>query len=222
MLDFPPPAPVVTGVSPASGPQAGGTAVTVTGTDLAGATSVSFGGHNAASFSCAATSCTATAPASSVAGTVDVRVTTAGGTSAVVPADRFGYVAPTADAAVGLTASPVSGLLGGRVDYTLTVTGRGPDPVTGVTVTSALPSGMIATSSDCTIASGRLTCAIAGPLAVGASVTRHFTVQVGLLDLGRTFAVTTARTASTPADPVPGNDSASRTCKAALLQITCG
>ena len=36
-------APTVTGISPTSGPTAGGTSVTITGTDLTGATSVKFG-----------------------------------------------------------------------------------------------------------------------------------------------------------------------------------
>ena len=39
----PPPPPTVTGVSPASGPAAGGTSVTVSGTNLTGATAVDFG-----------------------------------------------------------------------------------------------------------------------------------------------------------------------------------
>ena len=55
----PPSAPAVTGVSPASGPAAGGTAVTVTGTNLSGG-SVAFGVTPATGVSCTAASCTAT------------------------------------------------------------------------------------------------------------------------------------------------------------------
>ena len=40
----PPPAPTVTGVSPSSGPMAGGAYVTINGANFTGATSVSFGG----------------------------------------------------------------------------------------------------------------------------------------------------------------------------------
>ncbi|MFJ9951697.1 beta-propeller fold lactonase family protein [Kitasatospora sp. NPDC091207] len=223
VLGFPLPVPVVTAVSPASGPQAGGTTVTVTGTDLAGATAVSFGAAgNAATFSCTETSCTANAPAASAGGAVDVRVTTPGGTSAVVPAGRFTYIAPTADLAVALGANPVGGLLSGRVDYTLTVTNQGPETVTSATVTADLPTGLTSSSTDCTVAAGKLTCAITGPLAKGASVTRHLTVHVGLLNLGRTFTVTATRTASAPTDPVVTNDRASRTCTATLaLLISC-
>ena len=84
------PAPVVTGVSPSSGPAAGGTAVTVTGSDLTGG-SVAFGSTAATGVSCSASSCTATSPAGS--GTVDVTVTTPGGTSATGSADKFTYTA---------------------------------------------------------------------------------------------------------------------------------
>ena len=86
----PPPVPVVTGVSPSSGPAAGGTAVTVTGSGLSGG-SVSFGSAPASGVSCAATSCTAISPAGS--GTVYVTVKTSGGTSATSAADQFTYQA---------------------------------------------------------------------------------------------------------------------------------
>ena len=85
-----PPVPVVTGIAPAGGPATGGTAVTVTGSGLSGGT-VAFGGTAAASASCTSTSCTAISPAGT--GTVDVTVTTAGGTSATSPADQFAYQA---------------------------------------------------------------------------------------------------------------------------------
>jgi hypothetical protein len=90
----PPPAPTVTGVSPTSGPSMGGTAVTITGTALTGATGVKFGSAAATAFTVNSdTSITATAPAAQ-AGAVDVTVTTAGGTSATSSADQFTYVAP--------------------------------------------------------------------------------------------------------------------------------
>jgi hypothetical protein len=87
----PPPPPAVTGVSPARGPAAGGTPVTVSGSNLAGGT-VKFGSKAATGVSCSASSCTAKSPAGT--GTVDVRVTTGAGTSATSPADRFTYVKP--------------------------------------------------------------------------------------------------------------------------------
>lgn len=87
-------APSVSGLSPASGPIDGGTVVTITGTGLTAATSVTFGGVAATTVTVdSATKITATAPARP-AGIVDVLVTTPGGTSANTAADNFLYVAP--------------------------------------------------------------------------------------------------------------------------------
>jgi len=78
----PPPSVTVTAIAPTNGSNAGGTAVTITGTGFStnpGGTFVNFGSiQNAANtVTCAsATSCTATSPAGS--GTVDVRVTVNG------------------------------------------------------------------------------------------------------------------------------------------------
>jgi hypothetical protein len=112
--------PVVSAVSPSSGPNGGGTTVTVTGQNfLAGATNVSFGPT-------AATSVTVTSPTSLTAvsppgtGAVDVTVTTAGGTSATSSADQFTYplVTPTI---TGL--SPNQGPKTGGTPVTITGTG---------------------------------------------------------------------------------------------------
>jgi YVTN family beta-propeller protein len=89
------PAPVVTSISPNNGPETGGTSVTITGTDFAGATAVSFGSAAATSFTVVDdTTITATAPAASVVGTVDITVTTPAGTSATSPADQYAYTFP--------------------------------------------------------------------------------------------------------------------------------
>jgi hypothetical protein len=113
------PAPTVTGVSPTSGPATGGTSVTITGTNLSGATAVSFGGTPAATYAVnSATRITATAPAHS-AGTVDVVVTGPGGSSATSAADRFSFVgAPTVTAV-----SPNSGPTAGGTSVTITGSG---------------------------------------------------------------------------------------------------
>ena len=85
------PLPTVTGVSPSSGPAAGGTTVTITGTNFDGTTAVSFGSKPAASFSVVSdTTLTAVAPAGS--GTVDVTVSNPG-QSAATAADKFTYTA---------------------------------------------------------------------------------------------------------------------------------
>jgi IPT/TIG domain len=82
--------PSVTGVAPSSGPQAGGTTVTITGTNFSAVTNVKFGANSAPSFTVSsATSITAVSPAGF--GSVDVTVTTAGGTSLTSAADTFTY-----------------------------------------------------------------------------------------------------------------------------------
>ncbi|MCZ4101427.1 IPT/TIG domain-containing protein [Streptomyces sp. H39-C1] len=215
----PVPPPVVTGVSPNTGPPAGGTTVTITGTALSDATAVTFGaGHNAAAVTCSPTSCTAVAPAGTV-GTVDVRVTTAAGTSAVSAADHFTYAA--ADVSVALVAGPAPGLLGGKINYTLTVTNHGPSALTSAAVTAALPTPMTATSSDCGVSAGHINCTV-GTLSSGAATTRHFTVPVGLLSLNLPYSVTATRTASAPVDLNSANNSATRTCTVITsLIISC-
>ncbi len=86
-----PPAPTVTGVSPTSG--FNGTSVTVTGTNFTNASAVDFGAAAATFFTVNnSNSITATAPFGTL-GTVDVTVTTPGGTSATGAADQFTYIA---------------------------------------------------------------------------------------------------------------------------------
>jgi uncharacterized repeat protein (TIGR02543 family) len=87
--------PTVAAISPSSGPVSGGTPVTITGTGFStipGVTAVDFGITTALEVSCSSTtSCTATSPGE-VAGTVDVTVGTANGTSTTSVAVGFTYV----------------------------------------------------------------------------------------------------------------------------------
>ncbi|MGH9093466.1 MAG: IPT/TIG domain-containing protein, partial [Acidimicrobiales bacterium] len=86
--------PIVTGVAPASGPPAGGTSVTITGLQLATATAVDFGSLPAAGVTQqSATQVTAVSPPQA-AGTVDVTVANAEGTSITSALDRFTYTVP--------------------------------------------------------------------------------------------------------------------------------
>jgi hypothetical protein len=102
------PAPTVTKIEPSSGPAAGGTSVTITGTNLSGATAVKFGATNATSFTVnSATSITAVSPAGT--GTVDVTVTTPEGTSATSSADQFTYVMPVREPPTVTKVVPRSG-----------------------------------------------------------------------------------------------------------------
>jgi hypothetical protein len=93
-------APTITSLAPSSGTTLGGTSVTITGTGFTNVTGVTFGGTPATAFTVTpSTIISATAPAH-VAGTVDVVVTTAGGTNANTASDNYTYVAPPAAPAV--------------------------------------------------------------------------------------------------------------------------
>ena len=82
-------APSVTAISPESGPTSGGTSVTITGSGFTGVSGVNFGSTSTSGFVVnSSTSITVTAPAGN-AGTVDVTVTTSGGTSPTSGADQF-------------------------------------------------------------------------------------------------------------------------------------
>jgi IPT/TIG domain. len=86
------PVPTVTGISPSSGFADGGTTVTITGTGLSNVTAVKFASTNATAFTTnSATLLTATSPTGLVGQTVDITVTTPGGTSATSSADQFTY-----------------------------------------------------------------------------------------------------------------------------------
>jgi hypothetical protein len=101
--------PVVLSVSPSAGPITGGTVVTVRGSGFTGVESVLFGATAGSKMKVVSGSELTVASPAHAAGRVDVRVTTPGGTSAVVPADRFSYIAPL---------SPVSGVKAGKVTAT--------------------------------------------------------------------------------------------------------
>jgi len=78
----------VTGVSPDTGPDTGGTEVTITGTGLAATEKVTFDGTLATFAVVSDTTLTAATPPSGTDGTVDVTVTGPGG----APAGTFTYV----------------------------------------------------------------------------------------------------------------------------------
>ncbi|HXD55477.1 MAG TPA: IPT/TIG domain-containing protein [Solirubrobacteraceae bacterium] len=139
--------PEVTKLSLKGGPATGGTVVTVTGTGFAGPVSVSFGGVPATAVTVSSpTSLTATSPAN-VSGTLDVTVTTTGGTSATSSKDRFKY------APVVLSVTPANGPLAGA--NTVTLTGAGFAPGTGLTKIKfgkgASKSVVCESTSTCTV-----------------------------------------------------------------------
>ena len=107
--------PTVTSISP-TGARSQAARRCLTGTNFTGATAVKFGVTNASSFTVnSATSITAVSPAG--AGTVDVTVTTPGGTSATSASDQFSYtpaptvgsISPSSGSAIGSTSVAVTG-----------------------------------------------------------------------------------------------------------------
>jgi hypothetical protein len=123
----PSPPPVVTGISPASGPETGGTVVHLIGSGFDGATAVHFGGSLAEFVLESPESLTAYAPPGT--GNVGVVVTTPGGTS---PEVNYAY-APSA--AVSLTNSANPSVHGQKVTFTAVVEPAkgGPTPLGTVT-----------------------------------------------------------------------------------------
>lgn len=138
------PPPVVTALSPANGPPAGGTAVSVTGTGFTGASAVQFGGVPATSlFVLNDTQLVAVSPPGS--GQVDLTVITHVGTSATGAPDQFDYVGVTA-------VSPAVGAPGGGT--AVTISGSGFAQATGVTFGTVAGTNMTKVSdSEITVTS---------------------------------------------------------------------
>jgi Bacterial Ig-like domain (group 3) len=86
------PPPIVTSITPSSGSSAGGTSVTITGSNFTGATDVEFGSSPASVFTINSDSqTTAISPSGTSGMIVDVTITTPSGTSATSAADQFTY-----------------------------------------------------------------------------------------------------------------------------------
>jgi len=89
------PAPGVALVSPTSGPVSGGTSVKISGHDFTEVTAVRFGSTLATSFTVDSEGLiTAVSPPTATAGTVDITIAAAGGSSPTIAADQFTYLAP--------------------------------------------------------------------------------------------------------------------------------
>ncbi|MGV9271000.1 IPT/TIG domain-containing protein [Kitasatospora sp. NPDC003701] len=145
-------APAVTGISTVTGPGTGGTAVTLTGTNLDNGF-VLFGGSVAAG-ACTATGCTVTAPGGT--GSTPVTVVTPGGSAAAPAAFDYTGAAPPAPAApvvTGLTTStgPAAGGTGIYVQGS------------GLAAGTVLFGGVPATRSSC----GPTLCSATAPAGTG-------------------------------------------------------
>ena len=155
--------PTVTSLSPTSGAFVGGTSVTITGTNLTGATAVDFGVLAATAYTVnSSTSITATSPAVAFATSVDVTVTTPVATSATSAADQFTYNPVPFVTGV----SPNTGNTAGGTSVTITGTGlTGASAVKFGTVSAINYTVNSATSISVTSPAGS-----AGPVDVTVSV----------------------------------------------------
>jgi len=182
--------PTVTGIVPSSGPAAGGTAVTISGTNFTGATGVTIGGTAAASVVVvSSTSITAFTPAGT-AGTASVVVTTPGGSNAAntlftyIGLQTITFANPgtqTVGTPLTLAATASSGL---AVSFTSTTTS-----ICTVSITAAI----FVASGTCTIDANQ-----SGNSAYAAApqVQQSFTVNTGSQTI--TFANPGTQTVGTP------------------------
>lgn len=136
------PAPTVTSVSPARGPEVGGTEVTITGTNLNEVTAVDFGASPASFFVNNMGSITVLSPPGAPGETVDVTVTAFGGTSLTSSADRFSYVAAPTVTGVSPETGPA---LGGS---TVTITGTNLAEATAVDFGSSSATSVVVDSQN--------------------------------------------------------------------------
>ena len=168
--------PSVSSVSPSSGPAAGGTAITITGTNFATGATVTFGSAAATNVVVvSSTSITATTPAGS-AGAVTVTVTVSGQGGSL--ANGFTYIVPPTVTAV----SPSSGSTAGGTAVTIT----GTNFASGATVTfgsAAATNVVVASSTSITAATpagsaGAVTVTVTNPGVQSGSLTNGFTYVV--------------------------------------------
>ncbi|WP_394663379.1 putative Ig domain-containing protein [uncultured Sphingomonas sp.] len=183
-------APAVTAVAPNSGGAGGGNSVTVTGTGFTNATAVNFGATSASSFTVnSATQITATAPAGS--GTVNVTVTSPGGTSATGAGNQYRYVAAPTISAI----SPTGGSSGGGTPVTIT----GTDFVNGNTYSVSFGATTVPATYASATTLTATTPAGTGTATVG--VTDTTTGQASTGSVNYTFAAPTVTALSVTSGP---------------------
>jgi hypothetical protein len=115
-----PPVSTVTSITPALGPSAGGTSVTVNGTNFTGVTNVRFGSAPATYTVNSSAQIVATSPPG--LGAANVTVTSSSGTSATSSVNQFMYQTPVVPPAV-TALSPSSGSTAGGTPVSITGTG---------------------------------------------------------------------------------------------------
>ena len=162
---------------------AGGTVVTITGTNLANATQVDFGSTILTSFTATPTSITLTSPAATIAGPVDVRVVNPGGPSAVTSADQFTYVAPPTATVQFSSGSETVNESAGTFSIPVTLSSAAstavsiPFTLSGTATAGSAYSGL--TSSPLVIPAGQTSAAITGALLADPGAIQTLTFTMG-------------------------------------------
>ncbi|MGA5823670.1 beta strand repeat-containing protein [Kitasatospora sp. NPDC094028] len=181
-------APVITGLTPNQGPTSGGNTVTISGTNLSGATSVLFGTHAATITANTGTQITVTAPAGA-AQSVNVTVTTSAGTSNPLP-----YIYVAAPDVTGLI--PTTGPSGGG--NTVTLFGS------GLALTSAVHFGSAAATNTTVISDSQIT--VTAPAGTGTVlVTATTPGGTSTIGLGNAYYIYVAPPVITSISPAQGS-----------------
>lgn len=165
------PSPVISSINPSTGPDSGGTTVTISGTGFSGTTSVLFGGTDAASFQVvSSTEIIAVTPTGS--GNVEVTVETPNGSGSSGGQDEFTYEAGSTSAsqAATMTVSP-SGTQtvspGNALTFTFVVDDSQGNPVANSTVdfatTGSLNPADLSAASGVTSSQGTVTVTYTDP-----------------------------------------------------------
>ncbi|MDP9835267.1 uncharacterized protein YhjY with autotransporter beta-barrel domain [Neorhizobium huautlense] len=169
------PLPAITSVSPNTGSTLGGTAVTVSGTGLTGASALAFGGVAATSFTVVSDiQITAVTPAGA-SGPVDVSVTTPGGSNSLPAGFTYTAAPPTLS-----SASPNDGSTTGGT--TVTIVG------TNLTGANAVAFGVTPAASYTVVSDTQITAV--SPAHAAGTVDIVVTTPLGSADLPGAFTFT--------------------------------
>ncbi|MEU2432094.1 IPT/TIG domain-containing protein [Streptomyces sp. NPDC007861] len=170
-------------IDPDQGSTGGGTAVTVTGTNLGGATAVLFGYKQATITGNSATSVSVVSP--SGAGVVETTVITPGGKSGAVP---FHYTPPPVVVAVSPASGPVAG------GSTITITGRNLGTAETVDFGGTAATPVVVDDSSLTVLT---------PAAAAGTVSLVVTTRGGIADASFSFVDPPTATGFAPLTGLP-------------------
>ncbi|WP_435242247.1 Ig-like domain repeat protein [Streptomyces cucumeris] len=199
------PTPDVTGVSPSTGPIAGGSTILLTGTGLSLVSGVFIGGVPAVSFRAFSDTLVVVVTPPGTPGSADITVLTPGGTATLTGA--FGYMAPTETA---VTSAPDPSLVGEPVTFTATVTGV--PPTTGTptgTVTFDFGDGTDPVTTALTGGTATVGHAYAAPSETPYTITATYNGEV--LFFGSTGTDTQVVTAASTTTTLTGTPDPSQT-----------